>query len=213
MMSHRSGETEDSTIADLAVATNCGQIKTGAPARSDRVAKYNQLLRIEEELGPIASYLGAAALPAPVGAMADAGRSRPGRTSRSKATTKSKAAKAATPRPARRRPSMRLALFLVVLVGLLFAFVYPTRTFLDQRDETNKARTQLEVLQSENARLAARIEDAQHRLRDRTSGPREVRVGQARRAPVRDPAVTHHPDHGDHAAPEHRGGRSVDCTS
>ena len=64
MMSHRSGETEDSTIADLAVATNCGQIKTGAPARSDRVAKYNQLLRIEEELGPIAAYLGRDALPA-----------------------------------------------------------------------------------------------------------------------------------------------------
>jgi enolase len=67
MMSHRSGETEDATIADLAVATNCGQIKTGAPARSDRVAKYNQLLRIEEELGPVASYLGAAALPARAG--------------------------------------------------------------------------------------------------------------------------------------------------
>jgi enolase len=67
MMSHRSGETEDSTIADLAVATNCGQIKTGAPARSDRVAKYNQLLRIEEELGPVAAYPGWAALPAGVG--------------------------------------------------------------------------------------------------------------------------------------------------
>ena len=53
VMSHRSGETEDTTIADLAVATNCGQIKTGAPARSDRVAKYNQLLRIEEGLGDI----------------------------------------------------------------------------------------------------------------------------------------------------------------
>ncbi len=63
MMSHRSGETEDATIADLAVATNCGQIKTGAPARSDRVAKYNQLLRIEEELGPVAAYPGRAALP------------------------------------------------------------------------------------------------------------------------------------------------------
>ncbi len=62
MISHRSGETEDVTIADLAVATNCGQIKTGAPARSDRVAKYNQLLRIEEELGPVAAYLGSAAL-------------------------------------------------------------------------------------------------------------------------------------------------------
>ena len=69
VMSHRSGETEDATIADLAVATNCGMIKTGAPARSDRVAKYNQLLRIEEELGPVAQYLGGGALAgaAPVG--------------------------------------------------------------------------------------------------------------------------------------------------
>ncbi|MCD6726182.1 MAG: phosphopyruvate hydratase [Solirubrobacteraceae bacterium] len=58
VMSHRSGETEDTTIADLAVATGCGQIKTGAPSRSDRVAKYNQLLRIEEALGPDASYPG-----------------------------------------------------------------------------------------------------------------------------------------------------------
>ncbi|WP_326560955.1 phosphopyruvate hydratase [Micromonospora sp. NBC_01796] len=63
MMSHRSGETEDTTIADLAVATGCGQIKTGAPARSDRVAKYNQLLRIEEELGDAARYAGAGAFP------------------------------------------------------------------------------------------------------------------------------------------------------
>jgi enolase len=61
VMSHRSGETEDTTIADLAVATGCGQIKTGAPSRSDRVAKYNQLLRIEEALGADASYLGRAA--------------------------------------------------------------------------------------------------------------------------------------------------------
>jgi len=66
VMSHRSGETEDSTIADLAVATNCGQIKTGAPARSDRVAKYNQLLRIEEQLGEAAAFRGRAAL-APLG--------------------------------------------------------------------------------------------------------------------------------------------------
>ena len=64
MMSHRSGETEDTTIADLAVATNCGQIKTGAPARSERVAKYNQLLRIEEELDDAARYAGAARVPA-----------------------------------------------------------------------------------------------------------------------------------------------------
>ena len=66
VMSHRSGETEDVTIADLAVATNCGQIKTGAPARSDRVAKYNQLLRIEEQLGESAVFRGSAAL-APLG--------------------------------------------------------------------------------------------------------------------------------------------------
>ena len=65
VMSHRSGETEDTTIADLAVATGCGQIKTGAPARSDRVAKYNQLLRIEEALGETATFPGRSAL-APV---------------------------------------------------------------------------------------------------------------------------------------------------
>jgi enolase len=64
VMSHRSGETEDSTIADLAVATNCGQIKTGSLARSDRTAKYNQLLRIEEELGGQAKYAGRGALKA-----------------------------------------------------------------------------------------------------------------------------------------------------
>jgi len=58
VISHRSGETEDSTIADICVAVNAGQIKTGAPARSDRVAKYNQLLRIEEELEDVAQYLG-----------------------------------------------------------------------------------------------------------------------------------------------------------
>lgn len=63
MLSHRSGETEDTTIADLAVATNCGQIKSGAPARSERVAKYNQLMRIEEDLDDAAVYAGAAAFP------------------------------------------------------------------------------------------------------------------------------------------------------
>ena len=63
-MSHRSGETEDSTIADLAVALGCGQIKTGSLSRSDRIAKYNQLLRIEEELGDAARYRGRAAIKA-----------------------------------------------------------------------------------------------------------------------------------------------------
>jgi enolase len=64
VMSHRSGETEDSTIADLAVALSCGQIKTGSLSRSDRIAKYNQLLRIEEELGETARYAGRTALKA-----------------------------------------------------------------------------------------------------------------------------------------------------
>jgi len=63
MMSHRSGETEDVTIADLAVALGCGQIKSGAPARSERVAKYNQLLRIEDDLDDAAVYAGASAFP------------------------------------------------------------------------------------------------------------------------------------------------------
>jgi enolase len=62
VISHRSGESEDVTIADLAVATNAGQIKTGAPARSDRVAKYNQLLRLEEQLGTQAKFLGGSSL-------------------------------------------------------------------------------------------------------------------------------------------------------
>ena len=62
VISHRSGETEDATIADLAVATNCGQIKTGSLARSDRTAKYNQLIRIEEDLGPSGHYAGRSVL-------------------------------------------------------------------------------------------------------------------------------------------------------
>ena len=66
-MSHRSGETEDTTIADLAVATNCGQIKTGSLARSDRTAKYNQLLRIEEQLDSAAIYAGAGFIRKPKG--------------------------------------------------------------------------------------------------------------------------------------------------
>jgi enolase len=68
VLSHRSGETEDSTIADLAVATNAGQIKTGSLSRSDRIAKYNQLLRIEEILGSAAVYSGASFLRAPLDA-------------------------------------------------------------------------------------------------------------------------------------------------
>ena len=121
MMSHRSGETEDTTIADLAVATDCGQIKTGAPARSERVAKYNQLLRIEEELDDAARYAGAAAFPrlARLKPAADeqrprsARRSRPtddgttGRVPRVRSTrpVRTGAATRATGRPGQRRPA------------------------------------------------------------------------------------------------------------
>ena len=170
MMSHRSGETEDTTIADLAVATNCGQIKTGAPARSDRVAKYNQLLRIEEELGPVAAYLGRAGVgarrhrwlrsrsrrgsrAAQAGAQAGAdARERPAKrgAARSRGAKPGEAEDRRRRKPpsGRRKATVRAALFRVVLVGLLFAFVYPTRTFLDQRADTNRARAQLELLRS-----------------------------------------------------------------
>ena len=112
MMSHRSGETEDVTIADLAVATNCGQIKTGAPARCDRVAKYNQLLRIEEGLGEAAAYPGGAALARGVGCVSDVHWSR--------------------------AAVLRLAVASLVLIGALFLFVFPTTAVLDQRDQLER---------------------------------------------------------------------------
>ena len=79
MVSHRSGETEDTFIADLAVATGAGQIKTGAPSRSERVAKYNQLIRIEEQLGPAASYPGTVRVPADADGRNPRGGGVPGR--------------------------------------------------------------------------------------------------------------------------------------
>ena len=144
-MSHRSGETEDATIADLAVATNCGQIKTGAPARSDRVAKYNQLLRIEEELGPVAQYLGGGALP---GAAPRAGSSP------------SPDGRAAAPRRAHRsqhRSRRRRGVDACWCCSasrsscVLFAFVYPTRTFLSaaQGGEPRRER-RLQVLEEQH---------------------------------------------------------------
>ena len=95
-MSHRSGETEDTTIADLAVATNCGQIKTGAPARSERVAKYNQLLRIEDELGDAARYAGAVRSR---GHQADPVTMAERRTSRADSAATAARVSAATPGP------------------------------------------------------------------------------------------------------------------
>ena len=101
MISHRSGETEDTTIADLAVAVNAGQIKTGAPCRSDRVAKYNQLLRIEEDLGGSATFGGADALAVDAVARADRGRSTPPPTNRSTRPAACQSAPASLRKPAR----------------------------------------------------------------------------------------------------------------
>src|SRR3954462_15374394 len=91
MLSHRSGETEDTTIADLAVAVGSGQIKTGAPARSERVAKYNQLLRIEDELGDAARYAGEGGFPryGRVGGLPAGGPPRPARGPRGGSTCSS----------------------------------------------------------------------------------------------------------------------------
>ena len=156
-MSHRSGETEDTTIADLAVATNCGQIKTGAPARTDRVAKYNQLLRIEEQLGEAAAYRGGAAL---------APRSRRREVARgaSAAEAPGSACDAVRVRRRRERPTLTSAWPPAAprargpagvpvagrcrrhVAGLLFIGVFPTRTFLAQRTRLRRTEEQLDVL-------------------------------------------------------------------
>ena len=186
MMSHRSGETEDATIADLAVATNCGQIKTGAPARSDRVAKYNQLLRIEEELGPVAAYLGRARrCPASRGAVADRrarpcrDRRRPAPAARPKRDGRAAEVRGHASHVARaggRRCASRS--FLVVLVGLLFAFVYPTQHVpRPARATTNKARAQLErAADRERAGSPTRVEAAAAAT-PRSSGSRARSTG------------------------------------
>ena len=156
MMSHRSGETEDTTIADLAVATNCGQIKTGAPARSDRVAKYNQLLRIEDELGDAARYAGAGGVPAVLRlsdarrhgrpatyaarVSAPAARAGPGRAARTGRPAAAAAAVADTRRTAagaraRRRPRLtgRAAILVLVLAVLAVSYASSLRAYLQQR--------------------------------------------------------------------------------
>ena len=157
MMSHRSGETEDTTIADLAVATNCGQIKTGAPARSERVAKYNQLLRIEDELGDAARYAGAVrsrgtradpvhdgrtthrpgADPAAAAARVSAATRGPG------GATGGPGASAPPARPRRPRFTGRAAVLVLVLAVLAVSYASSMRAYLQQRAHIPELKTQI----------------------------------------------------------------------
>ena len=159
VMSHRSGETEDTTIADLAVATNCGQIKTGALARSDRVAKYNQLLRIEEDLGEAAAYPGAGAFPTPRGG-------------------------ATMPRPR----NTTIVLVLATLLAVGYVMFVPARNYLDQQAATGDAQEQLDQLDAEIAELEQRQRGAAGPGPHRAGGPGAVQPrlpgrGGLRRAP------------------------------
>ena len=161
VMSHRSGETEDTTIADLAVATNCGQIKTGAPARSDRVAKYNQLLRIEEDLGDGARLPRAA--PRWLG----------GQMSEQRLVA---------------RAAGSLGRSSSCAGAVLFFAVFPTRTLLDQRRERtrHRARARGAAGAERPARTAGGA--AAHRRRDRAHRARAVQPGAAGRGGLRHPA-------------------------
>ena len=212
VMSHRSGETEDVTIADLAVATGCGQIKTGAPSRSDRVAKYNQLLRIEEALGADAAVPGPQRLPVltaaaqggscirPAGqglAAPERTRTEDGRRPRSRPQPRSALARR-SPRPAvpaRRRAARAppasagtasaASRLLVVLRRLVLLYVGPPRSYVSTWQEAKRqARRRSSELKRENARLRAR-RDA---LRSPATLEREARrlgMVKPRRARVR----------------------------
>jgi cell division protein FtsB len=136
VISHRSGETEDTTIADLAVALNCGQIKTGAPCRSERVAKYNQLLRIEELLDDAAAYAGASAFP--------------------------RFTAAGTPAPERARFTSRAAVLAVVLCAIALSLAYPVREYIAQRRQID----QLQAQSAQTAATLARLQAEAARLND-----------------------------------------------
>ena len=137
-MSHRSGETEDTTIADLAVATGCGQIKTGAPSRSDRVAKYNQLLRIEEALGADATYPGPGGLPRLGGAR---------RAAQQEAASAGEGAADAPPRRSgirwdrvgRSRCSPTLVVILLLYISPARHWIQQSRTAGDQQRRAERA--------------------------------------------------------------------------
>ena len=138
MISHRSGETDDTFIADLAVATNAGQIKTGAPARGERVAKYNQLLRIEELLADAASYAGAAAFPRFTAADAAANRE----TSPAHAAALVAAARST-------RLTGRAAVLAVVICAIALSLAYPVREYIAQRQQVDQLLAQQQTLSAQ----------------------------------------------------------------
>ena len=178
VISHRSGETEDTTIADLAVATGAGQIKTGAPSRSDRVAKYNRLLRIEEELGDSRRVSRLAGVPPTVRLVKECG-ARPRRTGHgsTRARRGERPASSAKRRPAaRRKPRTpqtaarsasrihwdrvgRVALTLV-LVAVLYSYLNPVIDFVKTYTATTAAKAKLHEVQRENTQLHWRIQNA-----------------------------------------------------
>ena len=164
VISHRSGETEDTTIADLVVAVNAGQIKAGAPARSDRVAKYNQLLRIEEDLGESAGFPGLAALAGVGGAgMAPAKRqgspARPGRARRPR-------------RPKGSLGRARLAFVGAIVASAIVLFAwFPAGSLLSQRSNLHGDRGRARRAARAGLRAGAGEEEPQRRRRDRAHRP------------------------------------------
>ena len=183
-MSHRSGETEDTTIADLAVATGCGQIKTGAPSRSDRVAKYNQLLRIEEALGADATYPGPVRISVARKAAEETG-ARPQKGCPNGLLRSSQHGRAA-PVGIRWDRVGRIALLatLVVILGPLR--LAGAALAASSRAPPASRRSELQSLTAENQRAQEARERAARSGRARARGA-AARHGAPGRAPLRDP--------------------------
>ena len=180
MISHRSGETEDTTVADLAVAVNAGQMKSGAPCRSDRVAKYNQLLRIEEDLGGSAAFGGAEVLAARRGRWLIAGGAPrvPG---------------ARRPRAAHRRATGDRRSRLLVVAAAVAAVVvvaawFPADALYHQHQQLSSSTSQLDTLQRQNDALAPGGPEAREPGRGGPHRPPAVPAGRPGPAGLRGPA-------------------------
>ena len=185
VMSHRSGETEDTTIADLAVATGCGQIKTGAPSRSDRVAKYNQLLRIEEALGDDAEFPGRSVFRGNVAEGKFAKSLRRGASLQRKGPPRVERRRNGWPHAHTRIRWDRLGRWalLFVLALVLYLYIGPLRTWVSTWQEAKQKRGEVATLRAENQKLRAHQASLQRRLRARARGA-AARHGEGRRARV-----------------------------